>query len=112
MHPSALRQIQRELAARIPPQQTCQPTALGEYWFDEKMEEYLKDCGAGCANMSILPLFDASLPLHSSHHGTFGRGVIDGNIDCTHYCHNIMDQWATFLYNALVPVDESLIAQA
>jgi hypothetical protein len=39
--------------------------------------------------------------MHNSHHGTYGRGREDNEIDCTHYCTNVRDQWSTILYNYL-----------
>ena len=76
---------------------------LGLAGFDEWMSNFLTQCGKPCQHITILPLFDASVPLHTSHHGMYGRGREDGDTDCTHYCHNALDQWSTMLFNALVP---------
>ena len=44
--------------------------------------KYLTGCGEFCAHIHILPVYHLSLPLHNSHHGSFGRGIDDGAIDC------------------------------
>lgn len=44
--------------------------------------KYLKGCGEFCAHIHVLPVYHLSLLLHNSHHGSFGRGIDDGAIDC------------------------------
>ncbi|EIE19824.1 hypothetical protein COCSUDRAFT_44250 [Coccomyxa subellipsoidea C-169] len=92
-------QVQQELPDRIPPLDACKPTKIGEYWFDQHMHNMLKSCGQPCAHIGILPLFEASLGAHNLHHGIYGRGREEGEIDCTHYCQHARDVWSTILYN-------------
>lgn len=44
--------------------------------------KYLTKCGEFCAHIHILPVFHLSLPMHNSHHGSFGRGIEESAIDC------------------------------
>ena len=44
--------------------------------------KYLTGCGEFCAHIHILPVYHLSLPQHNSHHGSFGRGISEGTIDC------------------------------
>ena len=46
------------------------------------MIKYLTGCGEFCAHIHILPVYHLSLPQHNSHHGSFGRGIGEGAIDC------------------------------
>lgn len=94
-------QVQQELPQRVAPLQECQKTDIGEFWFDEQLQALLRACGKPCQHIGILPLFQASLPLHNSHFGTYGRGRAEGEIDCTHFCSNVVDQYNTILYNYL-----------
>lgn len=41
----------------------------------------------------------ASLSAHNMHHGVYGRGREENEIDCTHYCSHARDVWSTILYN-------------
>jgi hypothetical protein len=79
---------------------------VGEFWYDEQMQAFLAECGEPCQRISILPLFQASLPLHNMHHGSFGRGRAEGMPDCTHYCSGAADQFNTILFNHLCPAEE------
>lgn len=94
-------QVREEFKEHMPPLQACQATKIGEFWFDEEMGRMLEACGEPCRRIGILPLFQASLGMHNSHFGSAGRGRDENNIDCTHYCHNAMDQWNTILFNYL-----------
>jgi hypothetical protein len=61
-----------------------------------------KTCGASCANIRVLPIFDLSLPRYDSHHGSFGRGRFDDKAtDCRHFCNNVVDVWNTVFFNML-----------
>lgn len=44
--------------------------------------KYLKSCGEPCVHIHVLPVYHLSLPAHNSHHGSFGRGISEGAIDC------------------------------
>ena len=78
----------------------CEPAAVGEFWHDDYVASLLAGpCGRNCANISILPIFDMTLPRHMSHHGSLGRGSAQGRADCRHWCNNIVDQWSVLLYN-------------
>ncbi|CAL8469520.1 g9061 [Coccomyxa elongata] len=91
--------VQQELSDIVPPLEACKATNVGEYWFDDQMHKFLKECGQPCAKIGILPLFQASLSAHNMHHGMYGRGREENEIDCTHYCNHARDVWSTILYN-------------
>ena len=56
--------------------------------------KYLRnDCGPACSHIHVLPVYHLSLLAHNSHHGSFGRGVEDKQIDCRHFCANVIDTW-------------------
>ena len=55
---------------------------------------YLKGyCKEDCAHIHMLPVYHLSLAAHNSHHGSYGRGIDEGQIDCRHYCANVIDTW-------------------
>ena len=55
---------------------------------------YLKGyCQEDCAHIHMLPVYHLSLAAHNSHHGSYGRGIDEGQIDCRHYCANVIDTW-------------------
>jgi hypothetical protein len=55
---------------------------------------YLKGhCKEDCAHIHMLPVYHLSLAAHNSHHGSYGRGIEEGQIDCRHYCANVIDTW-------------------
>lgn len=55
---------------------------------------YLKGyCKEDCAHIHMLPVYHLSLAAHNSHHGSYGRGVNERQIDCRHYCANVIDTW-------------------
>ncbi|CAK0786753.1 hypothetical protein CVIRNUC_009967 [Coccomyxa viridis] len=85
----------------LPAQETCEPAQYGEYYYDTEVIKYLTKCGEFCAHIHILPVFHLSLPMHNSHHGSFGRGIEESAIDCRHYCANVVDTWNQVLYNKL-----------
>ncbi|CAL5222153.1 g4478 [Coccomyxa viridis] len=85
----------------MPKQEVCEPAKHGEYYYDTEIMKYLKKCGEFCAHIHILPVYHLSLPAHNSHHGSFGRGISEGAIDCRHYCANVVDTWNQVLYNKL-----------
>lgn len=63
---------------------------------------YLKGyCKEDCAHIHMLPVYHLSLAAHNSHHGSYGRGVNERQIDCRHYCANVIDTWNQVLYNKL-----------
>ena len=50
------------------------------------MIKYLTGCGEFCAHIHILPVYHLSVTQHNSHHGSFGRGIDEGAIDCRYGC--------------------------
>ena len=71
----------------------------GEYWYDRWMREELTNCGESCSHVHMLPIFQMSVTRADSHFGSFGRGRSDKQIDCRHFCQNVVDQWNVVLYN-------------
>lgn len=83
----------------LPAQEACEPASAGEYYYDTWVHRHLAQCGARCSHIHMLPVYHLSLPMHDSHHGSFGRGVDDKHIDCRHYCSNVIDTWSQVLYH-------------
>ena len=56
--------------------------------------------------MYLIPVFDLTLAMHDSHHGSFGR-TGGAAPDCRHYCTNVVDTWSLVFYSMLTrtPVD-------
>ena len=52
--------------------------------------KYLTGCGEFCAHIHILPVYHLSVTQHNSHHGSFGRGIDEGAIDCRCGCFACM----------------------
>ena len=51
--------------------------------FCAEIIKYLEGhCKEDCAHIHILPVYHLSLGAHNSHHGSFGRGISDRQIDC------------------------------
>ncbi|EIE21418.1 hypothetical protein COCSUDRAFT_43154 [Coccomyxa subellipsoidea C-169] len=85
----------------VPARPKCEPAAVGEFWFREHVVSVLKECGAACAKIRLMPIFDMTLARYESHHGTFGRGKDTGFTDCRHYCVNVVDWWNIVLYSIM-----------
>ncbi|CAL8469667.1 g9208 [Coccomyxa elongata] len=85
----------------VPTRQRCEPASVGEFWYRDHVVSVLKECGAACKNIRLLPIFDMSLSRYDSHHGTYGRGKESGFTDCRHYCVNVLDWWNIVLYSMM-----------
>lgn len=72
--------------------------------------KYLKDCKQDCSHIHILPIYHLSLGAHNSHHGSFGRGISEGQIDCRSVPHakHLRTREQTGLYSPapFLPCDE------
>ena len=85
----------------LPAQQDCEPASHGEYYYDTWVHKFLTECGDGCSNIHMLPVYHLSLPAYDSHHGSVGRGIDNKHIDCRHYCSNVIDVWGQVLFNKI-----------
>ena len=69
--------------------------------YDDYLRSLLRGCSRACAHMFLVPIFDLTLAMHDSHHGSFGR-TSDAALDCRHYCTNVVDTWSHVFYSMLI----------
>ncbi len=76
---------------------TCAPADRGERYLNEVTQVLLTECGEACAHIKWVPIFAPTLQRHASHTGDHINKTKMGdwakNLDCRHYCLNVIDVW-------------------